>query len=44
VLTRGGVRTTFGRQFHPPEIPSATLYERPGGEISTAEWLSGRAK
>jgi hypothetical protein len=44
VLTRGGVRTTFGRRFHPPEIPSATLYERPGGEISTAEWLSGRAK
>jgi len=44
VLTRGGVRTTFGRRFHPPEIPSATLYERPGGEISTSEWLSGRAK
>ena len=44
VLTRGGVRTTFGRRFHPPEIPSATLYERPGGEISTGEWLHGRAK
>lgn len=44
VLTRGGVRTTFGRRFHPPEIPAATLYEQPGGEISTAEWLSGRAR
>jgi hypothetical protein len=44
VLTRGGVRTTFGRRFHPPEIPAATLYERPGGEISTGEWLHGRAR
>jgi len=44
VLTRGGVRTTFGRRFHPPEIPSATLYEQPGGEISTGEWLHGRAR
>ena len=44
VLTRGGVRTTFGRRFHPPQIPSATLYERPGGEISTSEWLAGRAR
>jgi hypothetical protein len=43
VLTRGGVRTTFGRRFHPPELPPATLYERPGGEISTGEWLHGRA-
>jgi hypothetical protein len=44
VLTRGGVRTTFGRRFHPPAIPSATLYERPGGELSTSEWLAGRAR
>jgi hypothetical protein len=44
VLTRGGVRTTFGRRFHPPELPPATLYERPGGEISTGEWLHGRAR
>lgn len=44
VLTRGGVRTTFGRRFHPPELPPATLYERPGGEINTGEWLHGRAK
>ena len=44
VLTRCGVRTTFGRRFHPPQIPSATLYERPGGEISTSEWLAGRAR
>lgn len=44
VLTRGGVRTTFGRRFHPPEIPSATLYEPPGGEINTGEWLHGRAR
>jgi hypothetical protein len=44
VLTRGGVRTTFGRRFHPPELPPATLYERPGGEISTGEWLHGSAR
>jgi len=44
VLTRGGVRTTFGRRFIPPELPAATLYEQPGPEISTGEWLSGRAR
>jgi hypothetical protein len=42
VLTRGGVRTTFGRRFTPPALPPATLYERPGGELSTAEWMAGR--
>jgi hypothetical protein len=42
VLTRGGVRTTFGRRFHPPELPSALLFEQPGPEISTGEWLSSR--
>jgi hypothetical protein len=42
LLTRGGVRATFGRRFHPPELPPATLYERTGPEISTGEWL-GRA-
>jgi len=41
VLTRGGVRTTFGRRFQPPALPPATLYEQPGPEISTAEWMSG---
>jgi hypothetical protein len=40
LLTRGGVRTTFGRRFTPPQLPPATLYERPGPEISTGEWLS----
>jgi hypothetical protein len=40
LLTRGGVRATFGRRFTPPELPPATLYERPGPEISTGEWLS----
>jgi len=44
VLTRGGVRTTFGRRFVPPELPAATLYEQPGPEISTGEWLSGRTR
>lgn len=44
VLTRGGVRTTFGRRFHPPELPSAILFEEPGPEISTGEWLSSRAR
>jgi hypothetical protein len=44
VLTRGGVRTTFGRRFHPAELPAATLYEQPGPEISTAEWMAGRAR
>lgn len=44
VLTRGGVRTTFGRKFRAPELPAATLFEEPGPEISTGEWLSGRAK
>jgi hypothetical protein len=44
VLTRGGVRTTFGRRFHPPELPAATMFEQPGPEISTAEWLAGRAR
>jgi len=44
VLTRGGVRTTFGRRFQPPELPASTLYEQPGPEISTGEWLSGRAR
>lgn len=42
LLTRGGVRTTFGRRFHPPALPPATLFEAPGPEISTSEWLSGR--
>lgn len=42
LLTRGGVRTTFGRRFVPPALPPATLYEQPGPEISTAEWLGGR--
>jgi hypothetical protein len=40
LLTRGGVRTTFGRRFTPPELPPASLYERTGPEISTGEWLS----
>lgn len=44
VLTRGGVRTTFGRHFQPPELPASTLYEQPGPEISTGEWLSGRTR
>jgi hypothetical protein len=44
VLTRGGVRTTFGRRFQAPELPPTTLYERPGPEISTAEWMAGGAK
>jgi VIT1/CCC1 family predicted Fe2+/Mn2+ transporter len=44
ILTRGGVRTTFGRRFQPPELPAATLYEEPEPEISTGEWLSGRTK
>jgi hypothetical protein len=42
LLTRGGVRTTFGRRFAPPALPPAMLYEQPGPEISTAEWLGGR--
>ena len=42
LLTRGGVRTTFGRRFAPPILPPATLYEEPGPEISTAEWLGER--
>lgn len=42
LLTRGGVRTTFGRRFVPPALPPATLYEQPGPEISTAEWLGAR--
>jgi hypothetical protein len=42
LLTRGGVRTTFGRRFAPPILPPATLFEEPGPEISTAEWLGGR--
>jgi hypothetical protein len=42
LLTRGGVRTTFGRRFTPPLLPPATLFEQPGPEISTAEWLGGR--
>jgi hypothetical protein len=40
VLTRGGVRTTFGRRFRAPELPPATLFEEPGPEISTAEWMA----
>jgi hypothetical protein len=44
LLTRGGVRTTFGRRFNPPELPSAILFEQPGPEISTGEWLSSRAR
>jgi hypothetical protein len=44
ILTRGGVRTTFGRRFHPPELPSAILFEQPGPEISTGEWLSSKAR
>jgi hypothetical protein len=44
VLTRGGVRTTFGRRFQPPELPAATMFEQPGPEISTGEWMSGRAR
>lgn len=44
VLTRGGVRTTFGRRFHPPELPSAIMFEQPGPEISTGEWLSSRSR
>lgn len=42
LLTRGGMRTTFGRLFVPPALPPASLFENPGSEISTAEWLSGR--
>jgi hypothetical protein len=42
ILTRGGVRTTFGRRFAPPILPPATLFEEPGPEISTAEWLGGK--
>lgn len=44
ILTRGGVRTTFGRKFRAPELPAATLYEQADSEISTGEWLSGRVK
>ncbi|MDH4045587.1 MAG: hypothetical protein OEY20_06865 [Gemmatimonadota bacterium] len=44
VLTRGGVRTTFGRRFKPPELPAATMFEHPGPEISTGEWLSSKAR
>jgi hypothetical protein len=40
ILTRGGVRTTFGRRFTPRELPPASLFERPGPEISTAEWMA----
>ncbi len=39
ILTRGGTRTTFGHRFAPPELPPASLYERSGPEISTAEWM-----
>ncbi|MDH3495818.1 MAG: hypothetical protein OER21_03585 [Gemmatimonadota bacterium] len=39
ILTRGGMRTTFGHRFAPPELPPASLYERSGPEISTAEWM-----
>jgi hypothetical protein len=42
LLTRGGMRTTFGRLFVPPALPPASLFENPRSEISTAEWLSGR--
>ncbi len=44
VLTRGGVRTTFGRRFHPVPLPAATLFEQPGPEISTAEWMASGGK
>jgi hypothetical protein len=44
VLTRGGVRTTFGRRFHPVPLPAATLFEQPGPEISTGEWMSSGRK
>ena len=43
VLTRGGVRTTFGRRFHPLPLPDGSMFEQPGPEISTGEWMaSGR--
>jgi hypothetical protein len=39
LLTRGGVRSTFGRRFNPPALPPASLFENPAPEISTGEWL-----
>jgi hypothetical protein len=39
LLTRGGVRTSFGRRFQPPALPPSTLFESPAPEISTGEWL-----
>jgi hypothetical protein len=39
LLTRGGVRSTFGRRFQPQALPPASLFENPASEISTGEWL-----
>ncbi|MEX0690863.1 MAG: hypothetical protein WD043_03360 [Gemmatimonadales bacterium] len=48
ILTRGGVRGTFGRRFAPEPIPFSrqlSIPDEPAAErFSTAEWLSGKAK
>jgi hypothetical protein len=44
LLTRGGVRTTFGRRFHPLPLPAGSMFEQPGPEISTGEWMASGGK
>jgi hypothetical protein len=49
ILTRGGVRGTFGRRFAPEPIPFSrqlSIPDEPVAEqrFSTAEWLSGKRK
>ena len=49
ILTRGGVRGTFGQRFAPAPVPFSHQLsipdEEPAAErFSTAEWLSGKGK
>ncbi|HEX9726922.1 MAG TPA: hypothetical protein VGA37_00285 [Gemmatimonadales bacterium] len=43
ILTRGGVRGTFGRRFAPPPITPDELFAQDEDRISTSEWFAGRA-
>ncbi|MEE8117626.1 MAG: hypothetical protein V3T28_11000 [Gemmatimonadales bacterium] len=42
ILSRGGLRGTFGRKFAPPPVTPDELFDRPETRVSTSEWLAGK--
>lgn len=42
ILSRGGLRGTFGRKFAPQPVTPDELFDRPETKVSTSEWLAGK--